>query len=167
MCASGCDYASIQAAIDAAQPGDTVAVAAGNYTESLTLSKAVSLTGANAADTIVHALPDNRVLTVTGESITPSVVISGLTLMGGMDVEGGGLYIVSEAQPHVENLVLSQNYGIYGGGLLVATSRPQTFLNVSIIGNTALFWGGGGYLEAAVTFIGGQITDNNASTYTR
>lgn len=163
VCASGCDYASMQAAIDAAQPGDTVAVASGVYTESLTLSKTVSLIGANAANTIVHALPNNRVLTVTGETITPSVVISGFTLTGGFNAAGGGLSIENLAQPHVENLVLFQNSALDGGGLYVAAGKPQTFLYVRIIGNTALI-GGGGYLGSDSTFIGGQITDNNAST---
>lgn len=164
VCANGCDYSSIQSAIDAAAPGDTVAVASGDYTESLTLSKTVSLIGANAADTIVHALPDNRVLTVTGETITPSVVISGLTLMGGVSAAGGGLMIENLAQPHVENLVLTQNHALNGGGLHVASGQPQTFANVNLIANSADNEGGGGYLGDPVTLIGGQISDNNTSS---
>ena len=46
---------SIQAAIDAANPGDTIVINAGAYTESLTLSKPVSLTGVNSATVVINA----------------------------------------------------------------------------------------------------------------
>ena len=67
---------SIQAAIDAANDGDTIVVNAGDYTESLTLSKPVSLTGVNSDTTIIQP-SGQRVLTVTGATISTSVVISG------------------------------------------------------------------------------------------
>jgi len=38
-------YASIQPAVDAAQPGDTVKVCAGNYAEQVTVAKPLTLTG--------------------------------------------------------------------------------------------------------------------------
>ena len=81
---------SIQAALDSALPGDTVFVPAGTYTESLTLSQAVSLTGELSSTTIVYALAGQRVLTVTGASIDSSVVISGLTFTGGDAGSGNG-----------------------------------------------------------------------------
>ena len=46
---------SIQACIDAANEGDTILIAAGRYTESLTLSKAVSLTGVSSDSTIFNS----------------------------------------------------------------------------------------------------------------
>lgn len=49
VCASGCDYASIQAAVNASSPGDTVQVQAGTYSDSLiTINKALTLNGAQA-----------------------------------------------------------------------------------------------------------------------
>jgi len=71
----GCG-ATIQNCIDSANPGDTILISAGDYTESLTLSKAVSLTGELSSTTILHALPNTRVLTVTGAAVGSSVVIS-------------------------------------------------------------------------------------------
>lgn len=41
-------HSSIQAAIDAATAGDTITVAAGTYTENITVNKAVTIQGANA-----------------------------------------------------------------------------------------------------------------------
>src|SRR5512143_3296571 len=65
---------SIQACIDSAIDGDTIAIAAGDYTESLTLNKHVSLTGVDSATTVLHALPNDRVLTVT-LALTSSTII--------------------------------------------------------------------------------------------
>jgi nitrous oxidase accessory protein NosD len=82
---------SLQACLDAASDGDTVIIPAGTYTESLTLNKAITLTGVNSATTIIHAIEGQRVLTVTGAPISASIVISGFTLMGGHAATGGSL----------------------------------------------------------------------------
>jgi predicted outer membrane repeat protein len=103
---------SIQTCIDSAIDGDTIVIAAGDYTESLTLNKAVSLTGVNSATTIIHALPNDRVLTVT-VALTSSTIISGLTFMGG-NVYGVG--------------------GIVGG--IYAATGTLTLLNSRIVSNT-------------------------------
>jgi len=96
----------IQQCLDNATPGQTVVIQPGHYITSLTLSKAVSLTGAGSAQVTLQALPDQRVLTVTGHTINNSVVISGLTLAGGRAVGaacpagcGGGMAVVGNAQP--------------------------------------------------------------------
>lgn len=47
------DYATIQAAINAADPGNTIQVAAGTYTERLMVTKAITLQGAGAGLSII------------------------------------------------------------------------------------------------------------------
>jgi hypothetical protein len=49
VCASGCDYTTIQAAINAASAGDIIQVAAGSYEEQVIVDKPLSLLGPNAA----------------------------------------------------------------------------------------------------------------------
>lgn len=72
------DYATIQEALDAAGPGDTVAVAAGVYTEHLRLPSYVKLLGAGASTTILDGQNQGgRLIDFTGAT---AAVVSGFTL---------------------------------------------------------------------------------------
>jgi hypothetical protein len=74
------EYATIQAAIDAAQPGDTVRVAAGTYTESLRMKAGLCLHGAGARRTTLDAGGEARTLVdLTG---APGSVVTGFTFRG-------------------------------------------------------------------------------------
>jgi hypothetical protein len=74
------DYPTIQGAIDAASPGDTVKVAAGTYTESLTLRAGVCLLGSGARRTILDAGGQGR--TLIDLTNAPGSVVAGFTLRG-------------------------------------------------------------------------------------
>jgi len=74
-------WKTIQAGIDAAAPGAVVAVAAGTYAESVTLSQGVSLWGA-CADTVTIAAPANTIA-VTVQDSAGTVVVRDLAITGG------------------------------------------------------------------------------------
>ncbi len=117
VCASDCGYTLIQDAVDAASPGDTINVDAGTYTEDLTISKAVTLTG----DT---GTPANVIVNGTHTITAGSVTVQGFTLTPGAGVSGTVVTIDSSASS-ISNVNLSHNVfsmdtspsvGIYIGG---------------------------------------------------
>jgi predicted outer membrane repeat protein len=147
---SGACNTTLQSCINGAASGDTIQILAGTITESLTLNKGVSLIGASSASTILKAPPNQRVLTVSG-SITSSTVISNLTVTGGnagpgLDF-GGGIYVLSPAQPQLVGLVISNNQATTGGGLATQTSLQITS---TVFSNNVASAGGGGMRGSGV-----------------
>ena len=130
--------ATVQHAIDVATDGDQVLIASGLYTQSSTLNKAVSLIGADRDTTILHAIEGQRVLTVTGATISNSVVISGLTFTGGNADYGGGIY--SDAPLTVMNSRFVSNTAWDGGGLYIIGNANLS--DVDFRDNTATDLGG-------------------------
>ncbi|MGO9488850.1 MAG: nitrous oxide reductase family maturation protein NosD [Solirubrobacteraceae bacterium] len=55
VCASGCPYTSIQAAIEAATPGATITIGPGTYTENVVITKPLTLAGSGTATVIEPA----------------------------------------------------------------------------------------------------------------
>jgi hypothetical protein len=72
------DHATIQAAIDAANPGETVTVRPGSYTENITLASDITLRGEEAARTFLRPAGTGPTVTITGET---DVVFARFTLL--------------------------------------------------------------------------------------
>ncbi len=155
---------SIQAAIDAAASGDTILINAGRYTESLTLNKAVSLTGVSSATTIIHARPNNTVITVTGAAIDQSVVISGLMLTGGVVSDGptfdsgraAGLAVENGARPAIQHVHFKDMMGNFGFGMIVDQGDPLTLNHVTFEDN----FGGGIFSRSDLTLTHAYLENN-------
>lgn len=170
---------TIQAAIDAANPGDRVLIPSSVYSECLYLTdKSVSLIGEDADTTIV--VPTNDAgcyhgLSISGPSITNTTLISGLTFSGGTSAAlggglscpsfcGGGILVRGNATPLIHSVVLSGNSGYGGGGLYADNGSPLTLINVKVISNqTTIFVGDGGggiYAGDSITITGGVFENN-------
>ncbi|MFT7580907.1 MAG: hypothetical protein ACI9MR_002581, partial [Myxococcota bacterium] len=77
------DYASIQAAVDAAAAGDVVVIAAGTYTEDLTLRSGIDVRGGSMDTTTVYG-------SVTADGVT-AATLSHLTIRGDLDPDRAGI----------------------------------------------------------------------------
>lgn len=77
----GC-FTTIGAAVAAAVAGDTIAVQAGTYTESVTIGKPLALVGAGASSTVINAVGRSNGIYVDGLDNAPlsRVAISGFTV---------------------------------------------------------------------------------------
>ena len=159
---------TLQACINAAAAGDTINILAGTITESLTLNKAVSLIGAGPYVTILKAPANQRVLTVSG-NVTPGTVISGLMFTGGNAVSGldygGGIYLITPAQPLLAGVVISNNHATSGGGIALDPNDgpplPLQMINSIVYGNVATAGGGG--LRGPANLTDTQFISNTGS----
>ena len=106
----GC-YASIQAAVNAAHDGDTIAVGRGRFAGGVTIDKSIRLAGQGARATIIKG--GGPVLTI-GRYLAPdppTVTISGVTITGGLTTTSGQ-----------SDTVGGQNVIALGGGIAVPFS---------------------------------------------
>jgi hypothetical protein len=122
VCPSGCAFSQIAPAIAAANPGDTITVAAGHYDGGFTIDKSVKLVGAGAGTTIIEGGGPVITIGVAGAPTEPTVTIDGVTVTGGHTVgnllpwrgKGGGIYIPRAAGPSTGATVTIRNSVIRG-----------------------------------------------------
>jgi parallel beta-helix repeat protein len=94
------DYPTIAAAIDAAPVGATIEIAAGEYAESLIITRALTLRGTD--DTILRGTDDAPVIAIRD---THAVVIEHLTITGGQY----GVSVLRSRRITIQNNVITEN----------------------------------------------------------
>ena len=163
-------FATIQAAINAAAPGDIVLVAPGTYFESINFSgKAITVTSSGGpASTIIDAGGAGRVATFSGGEGRSSV-LRGFTLQNGRagSPESGGGIEISGSSPTIDGNVITNNSAcLDGGGIDVNFGSPLIQGN-TITNNASASGGCSGGIEGGGINVGGagsaQIIGNTIS----
>ena len=157
------DQPTIQAAITAAQTGDTVLVAPGTYFENINfLGKAITVTSSDgpAVTTIDGGNLDSVVKFTSGES--NGAVIKGFTITHGKSMFNAGGIQVSNSAPTIDGDIITNNQTCdSGAGLQIAFSsaivRNNTITNNFRAGCTGGVGGGGISIRGAAS---AQILNN-------
>src|SRR5882672_1953732 len=145
---NGTSFGTIQAAINAANPGDTVLIQAGNYSVNLTLPAGITLRGYSPLYTTLTAASGAAdVITVTGT--TPAATVMMLT------VTGGQVGINAQNASLIVRNVVVHHTASHG----VSSLAPSTLLvlNCSLMHN-----GGAGLLALGTTTVRNTIASGNA-----
>ncbi len=164
VCSTGCDFVSIQAAVDAAVPGDTLELGAETFVETVSVAKDLTLRGAGTAATVVDGGAAGTVFTVDGAAVT----LVEMTIRNGATAgDGGGIRSIgATARLWLDRCVVRDNLaGSRGGGLYNADGEVVITTD-EITGNTAIEFGGGIYNEnGSVTIRASAVHGNDATDF--
>lgn len=123
VCASGCRFNTVQAAIAASSPGATVTVCAGIYTGDLLIDKSLTLRGAGdgtgVGDTILQGSGTTSVMRI--QTAGPDTIsLQRLRITGGVaSAGGGGIFNAGSLQLSLTACTVTGNTtNIMGGGIL-------------------------------------------------
>jgi len=122
---------SIQAAINLAQPGDTIFVHNGTYYERVKVNKTASLVGEDNVATIIDGGGAGTVIKVTADNVN----FAGFTIRNGGDYPYSGLFVGDcNGSTIINNIIRNSAYGIE-----LLKSNGSTIIGNTIINNS---WAG-------------------------
>jgi hypothetical protein len=176
VCASGCDFATIQAAVDASSAGDTVRICAGTYTTAsgsiVSVSHDLTLAGAGkgANGTIIQGNGVPRTAALVQASVNMVLEMRDLTITGGNNTTsyglghgGGGVYLYGALATLDRVEITGNDAAEYGGGIYTLNNQLTLNAGTTITYNTAGDEGGGIFSEIAwITFGNGVTIENNS-----
>jgi hypothetical protein len=156
VCSDGCDFSSIQAAVDSASGGDTLSLGAETFYENITIEKDLVLQGAGRGLTIIDGMRRATAVRILGASDTtrPSdVTLADMTIRRGYaEGAGGGIAVGRDSRIVVEQCEITDNDADYAGGGISAYFADIAIADSVIHRNDSFTWGGGIYIS------GGSLT---------
>lgn len=165
----GAEYTSIQAAVNAAHPGDTIRVYPGTYNESVTVNKTLTLDGAfagreaearsgNAPNPNVDSIVQPPIAGATGFTLAANnITLDGFTVRGAK--QNAGIY----TDPHfsgyqvLDNEVRDNTIGLYlhSSGTRVTVAEGNAFITNNVPGSAS-----GNAIYSDQGLVNARIVDN-------
>ena len=124
------DYTTIQAAVNAASPGNVILVSPGSYWESVTVDESVSIKGAGSAKTTVESPDGATVFTVLANNVS----ITGLTITGATAVWQSGIQISGADNVRIAKNTIELN----ANGITISNSNGTCIVNNVVRYNDAV-----------------------------
>ena len=174
---SAAPCATVQHAVDNAEIGGEIRIAAGSYTgvpgitQTVYISKSIVLRGGYTTSNWNTPYPLTQTTTLNAQNLGRVIYIaSGQPVLEGLRVingnatglggvwgdDGGGIYVNSSAAPTIRNCTITNNTANRGGGIFLAQSGAILEGN-TIVSNTAGLYGGG---VLALSSTGSTLTGN-------
>jgi parallel beta-helix repeat protein len=145
------DFHSIQAAINAASPGDTIVVKSGTYLEVLTINKSVTIVGGNPLNTFIDGITSSGAITISANNVNllnfsisnlPQIASPAITINQFSDItianntisnSQTGLALYGTSNSYVaNNTITSNSYAISAD----SSTRDNIFYQNNITQNT-------------------------------
>ncbi|KAA0002539.1 MAG: hypothetical protein FE048_03565, partial [Thermoplasmata archaeon] len=142
-------YDTIQAAIDDANPGDTLEVSPTLYKENIVINKKINLFGRNESTTIIDGSGVGSVINITADHVN----ISGFTISNGGNLPDAGIKIYHSSNNTITNCTIINNHC----GIWLYYSSNNKFRNITLENNIYNF----GIYGGDITHFYHDIDDSN------
>lgn len=166
------DYATIQAAVEAADEGDTIFVADGIYSgpgnRDIVIEGKPIIMSENGPETTIidcggsESEPHRGF--IIGNGFGPETKIEGFTIRNAYSLTVGGAFKSENSSPIISNCIVENNYALRGGGISIYGSSPLitncTFRHNNGGEGGAMYFGN----SATPTINNCIIENNNASS---
>jgi hypothetical protein len=163
VCSEKCDYTSIQAAVDAAEPGGTILLGPETFYENVVTDRPLTIRGAGAERTVIDGMFADRVITYGGDlHLVDLTITHGFTRSTGGGISGTG-HLTIENCHVVDNEAWNSNAAAsaFGGGV---AGRGLTRITGSLIAdNRARDFGGGVFALDRLEIVDSSIVNNSAA----